>query len=520
MLTRLAEMLKKRRKESRARTRLRTPALSGYTEDPQNLDDSDDQRNASSSSHGIDHTGFVGGSTPPILELGVAQKLSEFSTLRDDPSAPPAFGTPDGHFSGKIANTADLTSSSLTAPPAAHQGPCRASATVRTDIWNAPHEKRCSMMTTSTILTGRVLPANRRPAEQQIDRIESDAVLPLYNLHTLEPSEKRLHKLGAQPFNRSSVLNRLTLSGNAIASLHPLAFRDRSNVKELHLSGNELTPAPDAPRDLALLKILDHGGNRSSLYSSSFRNLDPLTGNHYEAGGFLAANYGKQQQQDKYITSDFEILGSSDSIEIPQTQYLLNQTSHENNMTTETAHVQNSLPDFNSKRLKFEIDSGTRAVTSSENASLCDVSPEEKETFATENQLEGHCLDDADALENANCSSSNLNSPKKKNLTTSDSSHDCSLTSMRTVASLDHSIGVHDLHANNEANVRKLIPRISSNFNGTNENFVGATYGNGQISVCDSKQSGFQLNCMRNWKSMSSSIDGSISRNLGAISCA
>ncbi|KAK1124378.1 hypothetical protein K0M31_006742 [Melipona bicolor] len=94
----------------------------GHTRDPENLDDSDEQRNAFSSSHGIDHTSFVGGSIPPILELGVARKPSESSTSRDDPSVPSASRTPDGHFSGTIANTAgDLTSSSLTAPPAAHQ---------------------------------------------------------------------------------------------------------------------------------------------------------------------------------------------------------------------------------------------------------------------------------------------------------------------------------------------------------------------------------------------------------------
>ncbi|KAK1120139.1 hypothetical protein K0M31_012863 [Melipona bicolor] len=104
-----------------------------------------------------------------------------------------------------------------------------------------------------------------------VDRIES-------NLHRLEPSEKRLHKLGAQRFNGLFMLNRLTLSGNAIVSLDSFAFRDCSNLKGLHLSGNELTPAQDAPRDFALLKTLDHGENRSSLYSSSFRNLDPLTG--------------------------------------------------------------------------------------------------------------------------------------------------------------------------------------------------------------------------------------------------
>ncbi|KAK1137293.1 hypothetical protein K0M31_001806 [Melipona bicolor] len=99
-------------------------------------------------------------------------------------------------------------------------------------------------------------------------RIESNAFL-----HTLEPSEKRLHKLGVQLFNRPFVLNRLTLSSIR-------EFRDCSNHKELHLSGNELTTVPDVPRDLAFLKILDHGENRSSLYlyNSSFRNLDQLTG--------------------------------------------------------------------------------------------------------------------------------------------------------------------------------------------------------------------------------------------------
>ncbi|KAK1120189.1 hypothetical protein K0M31_012560 [Melipona bicolor] len=42
------------------------------------------------------------------------------------------------------------------------------------------------------------------------ERIESNAFLLRYNLHTLEPSEKRLQK-GAQRFNGLFVLNRLTL---------------------------------------------------------------------------------------------------------------------------------------------------------------------------------------------------------------------------------------------------------------------------------------------------------------------
>ncbi|KOX70230.1 hypothetical protein WN51_05666 [Melipona quadrifasciata] len=81
---------------------------------------------------------------------------------------------------------------------------------------------------------------------------------------------------------------------------------------------------------------------------------------------------------------------------------------------------------------------------------------------STENQQQAHYLDDENALENTSCSCSNSSSPKRKSSTTSDSSYVCSLTSVKTVASLDHSIVVHNLHvANNEANV---IPRISSNF--------------------------------------------------------
>ncbi|KOX75172.1 hypothetical protein WN51_14319 [Melipona quadrifasciata] len=149
-----------------------------------------------------------------------------------------------------------------------------------------------------------------------VNRIDSSAFLPLQNLHNFEPSKNRLHNLGAQLFSEPYGLNRLTLSGNSIATLKPLAFRDCSNSKELY-------PMRDSPRDLALLKTLDQVENRSSLYNSSFRNLDQLIGcepllpdiddahyandsniikltmmtpeardNNY-AGGFLAANYGK-----------------------------------------------------------------------------------------------------------------------------------------------------------------------------------------------------------------------------------
>ncbi|KOX74379.1 Insulin-like growth factor-binding protein complex acid labile subunit, partial [Melipona quadrifasciata] len=110
-----------------------------------------------------------------------------------------------------------------------------------------------------------------------INRIDSNTFLPLYNLHTLELSKDRLHKLGAQLFNGSFVLNRLTLSGTR-SRPSTRSFRDCSNLKELYLSETEQITVPDAPRNLALLKTLDHGENQSSLYNSSFRNLDQLIG--------------------------------------------------------------------------------------------------------------------------------------------------------------------------------------------------------------------------------------------------
>ncbi|KAK1137556.1 hypothetical protein K0M31_002060 [Melipona bicolor] len=346
---------KRRRRKSRSRTRLQRPVLRHL----ESLDDGDDQQNASRSSHGIDHTAFVGGGTPAILENGVARRPS--SIYRDD------------HTAG------DLTSSSLTAPPTAHQSHYRevadqfkgspthksarkqavaraslavgaapaakldrvnsrrrapkadraayvqrqlqfvrlvAGGTVREyegaarntpDVQRIPRPAQAYIQLLLLNLAGNRLGIDRvdettflglirlitldlsysaltridartfrdvfflqilDSRNNTIDRIESNAFLPLYNLHTFEPSENRLHKLGAQLFNGLFVLNRLTLSGNAIASVYPLAFRDCSNLKELDLRENELTTVSDAPRDLALLKTLDHGENLL-LYNSS-----------------------------------------------------------------------------------------------------------------------------------------------------------------------------------------------------------------------------------------------------------
>ncbi|KAK1137443.1 hypothetical protein K0M31_001953 [Melipona bicolor] len=261
-------------------------------------------------------------------------------------------------------------------------------------------------------------------------------------------------------------------------------------------------------KDEPLLPDIDDAHNPINSIIKRTMKLSQEACDHDDAGGILAASNGKQQQQDKCITSDHEILDSADSIEIPQTQCLLNQVWHENNVTHKAVHIQNSLPDLILKKLKSETDktssnllldgecqteiseqnvSGICTVTSSENTSLYDRSPEEKGTFASENQ-EGYCLDDEDTLWNTSYSCLNLSSPMRKSSTTSDSSYICSLRIVKTVTSLDHSIGVHNLYAanneaNNQANVTKHIPRISLNFDGTNEEFIGAAYGNGPPST-------------------------------------
>ncbi|KOX72935.1 hypothetical protein WN51_01865 [Melipona quadrifasciata] len=321
----------------------------GYTRDPESLDDGDDQRNASSSSHSIDHTGFVGGSTPSILELGVARRPSESSTFRDDPSVPYTPRTPDGHFSGTIANTAGATS----------------------ERERADHGAGCAV----------------RPRSPQ-------------DFGPQRESEQPLQQLVPQP--RST--DRVQIQDDLPANVHVVIHGKMNSKRE-----------PD----------IDDTHNTIDSNIIKLTIISPKARDHNDAGGFLAASYGSSRTSASRLTS---------------TRYSVAQTA--------------------SRSLRRRI----YTVTSSESASLYDKSPEEKGTFATENQQEGHCLDDENALENTSCPCSNLSSPKRKCSTTSDSSYVCSLTSVKTVASLDHSIGVHDLHANNEANATKHIPRISSSF--------------------------------------------------------
>ncbi|XP_043504348.1 lateral signaling target protein 2 homolog [Polistes fuscatus] len=239
------------------------------------------------------------------------------------------------------------------------------------------------------------------------------------------------------------------------------------------------------------------------------------------------------RQEENFLTPDIsQMLADSENVEILQSQYLLNQVSHENNVTGETVHIQNSLPDLDSKKLISEAnktlsnllldgdcqneiseqtDSGICTVISSENTSLYDKSPEEKKTFANEIQDDERALDDDTQQENNSYSCSNVNSPKRNNSNISESSCVCGIRSSKMITSLDHPIDVTPLSSSNNDS-SKNIPRISSNFDGTNEEFVGLAYGNGHLPLCDSNQTSFQLNYSENWENLNLNIDASTSR--------
>lgn len=267
---------------------------------------------------------------------------------------------------------------------------------------------------------------------------------------------------------------------------------------------------------------------------SSVSRENPEANGLREASSHRGANESPPRSRivEDYMNPDIsQILGTSGNIEIPQTQYLLNQVSHENNVTGETIHVENSLPDMDSRKLISEAnktlsslllegdcqteiseqtDSGICTVISSENTSLYDKSPEEKKTFENDinHEQEERCPDE-DNQENTSYSCSNLNSPKRKNSTISESSSCvCSLRAARNIASLDNHMEVAN-QTSCSAEVAKNPTRISSNFNGTNEEFVGIAYGNGQISVCDSNPPTFQINYSENWENLNLNIDAS-----------
>lgn len=296
---------------------------------------------------------------------------------------------------------------------------------------------------------------------------------------------------------------------------------------------------PDTPRYIRqFLRDCDSISNDGNDDSPGLVVQNDVATADVVAGTSASNTVEDMRNEESFVTPDLTRIFEECSDNIPQTQYLLNQVTRENTIDSEAAHIsEDTFPDSDSKKLISEAnktlsnllldssecpneiseqtDSGICTVISSENTSLYDKSPEEKKTFANEIQQEGCGVsDEEDTQENTSYSCSNMNSPKKKNPTISENSCVCGTksASSKTTPTLDHSIEVSGLHSNGDRESAKNIPRISSNFNGTNEEFIGVAYGNGQLTLCDSNQSTFQINYSENWENLNLNIDASSSR--------
>lgn len=172
--------------------------------------------------------------------------------------------------------------------------------------------------------------------------------------------------------------------------------------------------------------------------------------------------------------------------------------------------LSNLLLDAESQNeISEQTDSGICTVTSSENTSLYDKSPEEKKTFVNEidqsDNLEqkvkfeiGKVEEDEqeEEEENTSYSCSNLNSPQRRDSNKSDNPCVCSSRVLKPPS------------------CRQNGSRITSNIESSNEEIIGVAYGSGQIPVCDGnhQQPNFQISYTENWENLKLNIEASTSR--------
>ncbi|KAG8037080.1 hypothetical protein G9C98_004402 [Cotesia typhae] len=223
--------------------------------------------------------------------------------------------------------------------------------------------------------------------------------------------------------------------------------------------------------------------------------------------------------------SNNDIASTNVNVDLPQ-NYLLDQITHNNNNVTDD----NLLVDVKAKKLISEAnktlsnlllegdcgneiseqtDSGICTVISSENTSLYDKSPEEKKTFANEID-DDHQLDDDKNLGSSCtyvCSTSEYKNSNDESCVcplrrSTFDNHNC-------VSNTSNSNCNCNCNCMGSSDTSKITDRISSNFNGTNEEFVGLAYGNGQVSVCDSNTSSIQINYSDNWENLNLNINPS-----------
>ncbi|TGZ49204.1 lateral signaling target protein 2 homolog [Temnothorax longispinosus] len=387
-----------------------------------------------------------------------------------------------------------------------------------------------------------------RNTGNNMDEVASDAVQSLDESSRGDqlPSKKREQGRHGRKTKRSAETKREDLNissdecdSNVICdSAEKMQQSDGESVDERMQYERELSDG--ASRDIGqFLHDCDSVSNDENDVSAS---SDAMIQNDVEtlvvAGTSASNTIEDTRNEESFITSDLTKMfeGYSDNMEIPQMQYLFNQVAHGNSIDSEAHISENTSSDSDSKKLISEAnktlsnllldssecpneiseqtDSGICTVISSENTSLYDKSPEEKKTFDNEIQQEGCGVsDEEDTQENTSYSCSNMNSPKKKNPAISENSCVCGMKNVSKTSTSNHSIEVPGLHSNGDReSTGKNIPQISSNFDGTNEEFVGVAYGNGQLTLCDSNQSTFQINYSENWENLNLNIDASSSR--------
>ncbi|XP_066588983.1 lateral signaling target protein 2 homolog isoform X2 [Prorops nasuta] len=255
-----------------------------------------------------------------------------------------------------------------------------------------------------------------------------------------------------------------------------------------------------------------NGSHNSTELSPSFNILERrrMNDNNSEEGSFAV--------------DISQILENSENTEISQTQYLLNQVSHENNVTSEAVQVQNCLSDLNSKKLISETnktlsnflldgdsqneiseqtDSGICTVISSENTSLYEKSPEEKKTFVNETRSNETEIEE-DLQENTTYSCSNFNS---SNSVTLKNPCLCQVRRTKTRSSLDHSVNAAKSIKTMSDDQRQSASNLLFNMEEANEELVGLPYGNGYLPISNSHHSNFQVNYSENWENLNLNIE-------------
>jgi Leucine-rich repeat (LRR) protein len=122
--------------------------------------------------------------------------------------------------------------------------------------------------------------------ENSLSSIHADTFQGLTSIKILSLSDNKLNgKLNPYTFNHLANLEKLYLNQNKLTSIHSSTFRGLTSIKDLRLWGNELSGELELDRrtfnDLTQLEILDLNSNRlTSIHFDTFRGLTNMKALH------------------------------------------------------------------------------------------------------------------------------------------------------------------------------------------------------------------------------------------------